>query len=187
MACSGVYLWIALLGSAILYPPDMHAGALRALEFDRIVDAVERLAQTPPGAGRLAELQPSHDAREVAAALAGTAETTRFLSGPGEIALRAPAELDAILTALAVEGRALEPLGLLGLATFLASIDAAVAGIRRQRAAFPLLGTAVEGASSFEREAADIRRKIDPAGDVVDDASPELKSCLLYTSPSPRD
>jgi len=154
----------------------MHAGALRALEFDRIVDAVERLAQTPPGAGRLAELQPSHDPREVAAALADTAETARFLSGAGEIGLRAPAELDAILTALAVEGRALEPLALLGLATFLGSIDASVAAVRRQRAAFPLLGATVEGASSFERETADIRRKIDPAGDVVDDASPELKS-----------
>ena len=154
----------------------MHAGALRALEFDRIVASVERLAQTPPGAGRLARLEPSYDAREVAAALADTAETARFLSGSGEIALRAPAEIDAILTALAVEGRALEPLGLLGLATFLGSIDATVAGIRRQRSSFPLLGTAVEGTSTFEREAADIRRKIDPSGEVVDDASPELKS-----------
>src|SRR5256714_375337 len=63
----------------------MHPGALRALEFDRIVDAVGRLAQTPPGA-------------------------------------------------------------------------------------------AVEGAATFDREAADVRRKIDPGGDVVDDASAELKS-----------
>src|SRR5262245_9971627 len=154
----------------------MHVGALRALEFDRIVEAVERLAQTPPGAARLAQLRPAHEAREVAAALADTAETARFLSGSGEILLRAPAELDAILTALAVEGRALEPQSLLALATFLDSIDAAVAGIARQRAAFPLLGAAVDGAASFERETADVRRKIDPSGEVVDDASPELRS-----------
>jgi DNA mismatch repair protein MutS2 len=154
----------------------MHAGALRALEFDRIVEAVGRLAQTPPGAARLAQLRPAHEAREVAAALADTAETARFLSGSGEILLRAPADLDAILTALAVEGRALEPQALLGLGTFLDSIDAAVAGIRRQRATFPLLGVAVETSASFEREAAEVRRKIDPSGDVVDDASPELKS-----------
>ena len=31
-------------------------------------------------------------------------------------------------------------------------------------------------AASFEHEIADIRRKIDPAGEVVDDASPELRS-----------
>src|SRR5579859_6315533 len=103
----------------------MQPTALRALEFDRIVDAVHRLAQTPPGGDRLARLAPSSDPREVAAALASTAETARFLSGTGEIGLRAPAELDGILTALAVEGRALEPLALLGLAAFLASIDSA--------------------------------------------------------------
>ena len=89
--------------------------------------------------------------------------------------LRAPAELDAILDALAVEGRALDPLQLLGLATFLGSIDAAAGGIRRARASFPLLAEIVESAASFEREIADVRRKIDPGGEVVDDASPELK------------
>src|SRR3954467_13298808 len=109
----------------------MHAGALRALEFDLIVDAVGRLAQTPPGAARLAQLRPSHDAHAVAAALADTAETARFLSGSGEIALRAPAELDQILPALAGEGGPLEPQHLLGLATFLVSVDATVSGIRR--------------------------------------------------------
>jgi DNA mismatch repair protein MutS2 len=153
----------------------MHAGALRALEFDRIVDAVGRLAQTPPGAGRLAELQPSHEAREVAAALADTAETARFLSGSGEIALRAPGDLEAVLAALAAEGRALDPLQLIGLSTFLASIDATAGGIRRQRAGFPRLGAVVETAAAFDRETADVRRAIDPGGDVVDDASPELR------------
>jgi DNA mismatch repair protein MutS2 len=154
----------------------MQPSAFRALEFDRIVDAVRRLAQTPPGADRLARLQPSTDPREVAAALAATAETARFLSGTGDIALRAPADLDALLTALAVEGRALDPQELLGLAMLLGSVDAAVGGIRRNRAAFPLLASVVEAAASFEREIADIRRKIDPSGEVLDDASPELKS-----------
>jgi DNA mismatch repair protein MutS2 len=154
----------------------MQPSAFRALEFDRIVDAVRRLAQTPPGADRLARLMPSTDAREVAAALAATAETARFLSGTGDIALRAPAELDASLTALAIEGRALDPQGLLGLAMLLGSVDAAVGGIRRNRAAFPLLASVVEPAASFEREIADTRRKIDPSGEVLDDASPELKS-----------
>src|SRR4051794_37299006 len=117
----------------------MHPGALKALEFDRIVEAVTRLAQTPPGAVRLARLQPQAEPRDVAAALAATAETTRFLTSNGEIALRAPAELDQILAGLAVEGRALEPLHLIALATFLASIEASAAGIRRARASFTLL------------------------------------------------
>jgi DNA mismatch repair protein MutS2 len=154
----------------------MQAGTLRALEFDRIVAAVTRLAQTPPGAARLSRLHPAHDVDAVSRALATTSEAVRFLSGTGEIALRAPSELDAIVEALAVEGRPLEPLHLLGLATFLGSIDAAAAGIRRARASFPLLAAIVDAAASFEREIADVRRKIDPGGDVVDDASAELKS-----------
>src|SRR6185437_13851879 len=100
------------------HSPSMQPPALRALEFDRIVDAVHRLAQTPPGAARLAQLQPAGDARQVSAALAHTAETVRFLSGTGQISFRAPAELDAILTSLAVEGRALEAQHLLALALF---------------------------------------------------------------------
>jgi DNA mismatch repair protein MutS2 len=154
----------------------MQSAALKALEFDLIVAAVGRLSQTPPGAERLSRLAPLTDAREVASALATTAEGARFLSGAGEIALRAPAELDAILEALGVAGRSLEPLHLLGLATFLGSVEAAAAGIRRARAGFPRLAALVEPAASFEREIADVRRKIDPGGDVVDDASPELKS-----------
>jgi DNA mismatch repair protein MutS2 len=154
----------------------MQSGALKALEFDRIVEAVCRRAQTPPGSDQLARLHPLSDAGAVASALATTAETARFLSGTGEIALRAPAELEAIVEGLSIEGRALEPLHLLGLATFLASVDATVTGIRRNRAAFPRLGAIVEAAASFEREIADVRRKIDPSGEVVDEASPELKS-----------
>jgi DNA mismatch repair protein MutS2 len=153
----------------------MQHGALRALEFDRIVEAVRRLAQTPPGAERLGNLHPLDEAGAVAEALATTAEAARFLSGTGEIALRAPAELGEILEALSVDGRALEPVQLIGLSTFLGSIDATAGSVRRARAGFPLLAAIVEPAASFEREIADVRRKIDPGGDVVDDASPELK------------
>src|SRR5262245_56885606 len=129
----------------------MHPGALRALEFDRIVDAVCRLAQTPPGLARLARLHPSTDPHDVSARLAATAETARFL-GDTSILLRAPAELDAILESLAVEGRALDPLPLVALAGFLASIDATCAGIRRARGAVPTLRAIADTAASFEQE-----------------------------------
>jgi DNA mismatch repair protein MutS2 len=45
----------------------------------------------------------------------------------------------------------------------------------RNRRAFPLLGAVAETAASFEREIGEIRRKIDPSGEVQDGASPELK------------
>ncbi len=153
----------------------MHPGALRALEFDRIVDAVCRLTHTPPGLARLARLQPFTDPRSVSAALVATSETVRFLADH-QIELRAPAELDEILVSVSVEGRALEPAHLLALAAFLASIDAACATVRRARSAFPGLRAIADSAAAFDEEISDIRRKIDPGGDVVDDASPELKA-----------
>jgi DNA mismatch repair protein MutS2 len=151
----------------------MHAGALRALEYDRIVEAVRRFAQTPPGAARLAKLQPLTDAGAVAAALSATAETTRFLRD-GEIGLQAPEDLDALLMSLAVEGRVLEPQSLVNVATFLASVEATCNAVRKARSGFPLLAAIAETAASFQQEIGDIRRKIGPAYDVIDDASPEL-------------
>ena len=153
----------------------MHHGALRALEFDRIVEVVCRFAQTPPGRAKLARLQPLTDAAAVGAALDATAETVRFLAD-NHVALHAPDDLDVILTLLAVDGRALEPVQLLPLATFLSSVETTCAAVRRARSSFPILRGIADSAASFEHEIADVRRKIDPAGEVVDDASPELKS-----------
>jgi DNA mismatch repair protein MutS2 len=153
----------------------MHAGALRALEFDRIVEAVCRFAQTPPGLAKLARLEPLTEPHDVSEALDATAETVRFLA-ESPIGLRAPEDLESTLTALSVEGRALDPRQLLTLADFLASIESTCAAVRRSRGVYPVLRAIATAASTFEPEIADIRRKIDPAGDVVDDASPELRS-----------
>jgi DNA mismatch repair protein MutS2 len=153
----------------------MQSGALRALEFDRIVGAVSRFAQTPAGLARLARLQPLDDPRAVAGSLAATSEAARFLDD-NPISLHAPADLDAVLESLAVEGRALEPMHLVGLAGFLSSVEAACASVRRARSAFPILRAIADGSAPFDPEIADIRRKIDPGGEVVDDASPELRA-----------
>jgi DNA mismatch repair protein MutS2 len=153
----------------------MHAGTLRALEFDRIVEAVCRFAQTPTGAIRLGRLHPLVDPRAVGEALAATDETVRFLAD-NQVSLDASPDLELLLGALAVEGRALEPLHLLALAGFLASVEATAAGVRRARSGFPILRRIVDATASFEQEIGDIRRKIDVSGDVADEASPELKS-----------
>jgi len=153
----------------------MPPGALRALEFDRIVEAVTGFALTPMGAERLARLTPSTDPHKVAQLLAATTETARFIAAHGQFPLRASSELPQILSALAVEGRALEALRLLALAAFLDSVDESRVAIRRVAASFPLLDAASGGAASFKDQSAQIRDKIDPSGEVVDDASPQLK------------
>ena len=151
----------------------MHPGALRALEYDRIVDAVRRFALTPSGAARLERVQPTTDLHAVAAALTATSETVRFLRDE-HISLQAVENLDEILTSLAVEGRVIEPAGLMAFVNFLSSIDTTCQAIRRGRGSFPVLTAIAETTVSFEREIADVRRKIGPTYEVVDDASPEL-------------
>src|ERR1035437_5052435 len=116
----------------------MQPGALRALEFDRIVEAVKDFALTPMGAERLARLRPSVDPREVAQGLAATTETMRFLSAIGPMPIHASSDLSQILGALAVEGRTLESLRLLGLASFLDSVDDARIAIQRAPGSYPL-------------------------------------------------
>jgi DNA mismatch repair protein MutS2 len=153
----------------------MHAGALRALEFDRIVEVIRGFAQTPQGQAHLGALEPATDPRAVASALAATSETVRFLA-EAQIAVQATSELEVILSAITVEGRPLEPLQLIALASFLTTVATTCGAIRRTRANFPLLGAIAERAAAFDREVADVLRKIDPAGEVVDDASPELRS-----------
>jgi len=153
----------------------MQTSALRALEFDRIVEAVTDFALTPMGAERLSRLTPSVDPQQVAQWQAATTETVRFVTAHGLFPLRASSDLPQTLTALGVEGRALESLRLIALATFLDSIDEARAGIRRAPGSFPLLDAATAGAASFKGESAQVREKIDPSGEVFDHASPELR------------
>jgi DNA mismatch repair protein MutS2 len=153
----------------------MQPSALRALEFDRIVEAVKGFALTPMGAERLELLQPSTEPQKVAQLLAATSETARFVAAHGVFPLRASSDLPQTLAALAVEGRPLEPLRLLGLAAFLDSVDESRDGIRRAPGSFPILDAASSAAASFKVETGQTRDKIDPSGDVVDDASPALK------------
>src|ERR1700704_5473054 len=108
----------------------MNAGALRALEFDRIVAVVAGLAVTPTGQDRLAELAPLTEAGAVVAAQRATSEGTRFLVDRPGFPLRAPSDLDAIIDALGVDGRALDSLGLFGLADSPKTIEHSRAAIK---------------------------------------------------------
>jgi DNA mismatch repair protein MutS2 len=153
----------------------MHAAALRALEFDRIVDAVRAFALTPMGEERLAALEPSTEPNEVAELLAATSQAAQYIAKHGGFPLRAHADLPLILGALSVEGRALEAPRLLALATFLDSVEDTRSAIRRVAGAFPLVDRTGAHAASFKGEIARTRATIDPSGDIVDDASPQLR------------
>jgi DNA mismatch repair protein MutS2 len=153
----------------------MQPGVLRALEFDRIVEALQSFALTPMGEERLGRLVPSSEPSKVAELLTSTSQTRRYLSSNPLFPLRASTDLPQTLEALAVQGRMLEPLRLLTLADFLDSIDEARVGIRRMSGSFGSLEAVTANAASFKRETGQVREKIDASGEVVDHASPELK------------
>src|SRR5688572_9571428 len=100
----------------------MQTVALRALEWDEIVDVVRGFALTPLGAAQLAELEPQTDPHRVSQLLAATIEGVKYLDANPAFSLQAPEDLESMLAALAVEGRALEPLRLLAFAEFLDSL-----------------------------------------------------------------
>jgi DNA mismatch repair protein MutS2 len=116
------------------------------------------------------------DPARVAAAQRATSEGVRMLADLPGLPLRAPSDLAVTLEALAVEFRALEPLRLLGLADYLESIDASRSTVKRLPGAFPILTALVDTLASFKGEIADVRRKIEPGGEVADHASPALAS-----------
>ena len=135
----------------------MQPSVLRALEFDRVVEMVRGFALTPMGDERLERLAPSGDPQKVAQLLSATTETAKYLAANGLFPLRSATEMPQILAALAVEGRAIEAPRLLALATFLASVDEAVAAIRRAPGSFARLVAATGPAASFKNETAQVR------------------------------
>ena len=152
----------------------MNPGTLRSLEFDRIVEAVADLAVTPTGHERLLGLEPLADVASVVAAQKATSEGTRFLADYPGFPLRAPSDLESILDALGVEGRPLEAVRLLALADYLESIEHSRTAVRNATTMFPILRELVERVASFKGEIADVRKKIDPSGEVNDHASAAL-------------
>ncbi len=154
----------------------MHDATLRALEFDRVVEAVRGFALTPLGAAALVSLSPQTDARLVKTSLAATSEGVTYLEANGPFALDGPSDLEEIVAVLAVEGRVLDAPQLRGLARFLASLDTVRASLKVATGGpYPSLRTVVDGVRSFEREVSEIRAKIDAQGEVVDSATSQLR------------
>ncbi len=153
----------------------MQPAVLRALEFDRIREALAFQTLTPLGRAAALALAPSSDPAEVRAWLATTSEAVKLLADGGSLSIQAPDALLDILDALAIAGQPLDPLSLVGLATFVDSVDGACDSVRRLGASAPLLGDLVSAAASFSVEASRTRRAIAPTGEVTDDASAALR------------
>jgi len=151
----------------------MQAAALRALEFDRIREALAREASTSLGRERARTLTPADNRSEVQAHLDLTLEAAAFVKSSGSLTIDGPDDLEDVLGHLEVADQPLAPLQLLGLARFASSVSGVVDRVRESRAA--RLGALVADARSFIAEADAVRRAIDSSGDVKDTASQALQ------------
>jgi DNA mismatch repair protein MutS2 len=154
----------------------MNPRTLNALEFDRIAEVVRSFSLTPLGAARVAALRPHTDPRRVSQALAATSEATRLLENIRGLPLQAAQDIEATLGLLGIEGRPLEPLRLRALADFLDSVEATATAIRSAPGRFPILRAIADISSSFSVQVSEVRASIDPSGEVLDEASPELRN-----------
>jgi DNA mismatch repair protein MutS2 len=150
--------------------------ALRTLEFDRIVQVLSDLSLTPLGETALSALVPSTEPRAVADAINATTEAVAYLERHALFALRAGAALGESLDLLHVEGQLLDPLPLRAVADFLDSVETATNAIRQATGSFPILGGIAQRAPRFTHEVSAVRTAIDPSGEVLDAASPALRT-----------
>jgi DNA mismatch repair protein MutS2 len=152
----------------------MQSAVLRALEFDRIREALAHEALTPFGRERALTLEPSPDAERVRRRLDQTQEAVAFLKAGGTLAIDATDDLPGVLAALALAAEPLAPLQLLALARFTESVEAVAGGVASAGSS-RLLGEIAARVASFVPETAAVRRAILPSGDIQDAASPALR------------
>lgn len=150
----------------------MQPSVFRAVEFDRIREALAREASTSLGRERALSLEPAVDRADVQHRLNLTSEAAVLESSTPGLAIDGPEDLGDILAHLDVAGEPLAPLELLGLARFASSVSAVVDRVRASRAT--LIADLVANARSFIAESEAVRRAIEPSGDVADHASQAL-------------
>ena len=153
-------------------PPDGFQRALGLLEFDQIRNHLAATTRTVVGAEAAAALSPSADSRDVATRLQETSEARRLLDTTGALELGPEEDLrPAVRRALlggVLRGEELRYLGALA------------AAARWNRAALshredlPLLSAVAENFPQLPDLESAVSRAISPAGEVLDDASPEL-------------
>ena len=158
----------------------MHPGVLRALEFDRIVEAVAGFALTPLGDERLGAARSRRPIRRTSRQLlAATTEDGHAISQRnGAVpAARGGRSAAACSTALAVEGRRARAAAAAG-ARRRSSIRSTrrAPAIRRVAGSFPLLEAGERRRRVVQgRDRADARARSTRPARCVDHASPELK------------
>lgn len=152
----------------------MNPHALQVLQYPEALRLVAGYASSPLGAEAIRGLEPSDAVVWIEAELRRVDEMVAFLLRSEDWVIEAVPDLRRPLEILAVEGSAWEGAALRDAGVLLASARACRRSILRYSEDYPLVAEIASTLVKLESEQSRLRRAIDDAGDVRDDASREL-------------
>ena len=149
--------------------------AFSILEYDQLRALLRLGAQTPMGRTRVDALAPLNDVQTLRQALSETAECVHLRKRGVAWSFSEIADPAEAIGRLRVEGTALEPIVILGLARLCEQVMSARASILAESELAPILSQRVAGLPrELNSLAARVANKILPSGELDDRASPEL-------------
>ena len=153
----------------------MDRQAFKTLEFDLLRALVRRQAMTEMGKARIDQLEPIDRAEDLRYALDSVAEMIEARQGGMRLSFDSVADPSEPLAHLKIQGTALEPLTMLGLARLCVVALDARAAIAIERDTHPnLFGIVAPLPGDLGKLAATLTKKILPSGELDDRASPQL-------------
>ncbi|MDR6226521.1 endonuclease MutS2 [Desmospora profundinema] len=154
----------------------MDSHTLRTLEYDRIIEQLEKSASSEVSRRKLSRLTPSPDVAEVRQRLASTQEGLDVLRLRGDLPLEGLQDIRSALRRANIGG-VLSPSELLQVASTAAcekQVRKLIEGIDEEERPLPILRGLTDGLEELSSLARIIRNAIDEEGRVMDQASPEL-------------
>jgi len=149
--------------------------ALATLEYEKVVERLARRCYTERGRALAADLAPSPDYTEVLHRQRLTADTRRLIELKPNLSLSDVHDVGGVVEAAAL-GRQLEPQELLDVRVTLDAARHLRGTIEKVRIHTPFLSVVAERIAEFREVTGEIGRCIDGKGDVLDTASPALRT-----------
>ncbi|HZS07557.1 MAG TPA: endonuclease MutS2 [Blastocatellia bacterium] len=160
----------------------MRRQAFDTLEFDKLKESLLRLARTPLGAARVAELTTSDDVETITRELKRTSEGVEYLREGTAFDFSDLPDPTPALAKLNVADINLEPREILDLMRLMSVAAGLRETFRDEAARFPLLREITRDIANLRSLEQRLRSRILPDGEIDDFASPELREARYQLS-----
>src|SRR5437016_9524049 len=149
--------------------------AFDILDFNALRELVRRGAQTDTGRERIDRLGPLNDIKELQRDLGGVAEMIELRRRGARLSFDGIADPTDSISRLRIEGTALEPIAILGVARLCErGMDARVAILAERETCATLFQIVAGLPNELKNLTARLTKKILPSGELDDRASPQL-------------